>query len=69
MSALPRTTNNRLSGINNHEITRSGRAVANEMVYACWRPRVRGPTPITTKLVTTMMVAEPNSAQVMPKLS
>ena len=22
---------------------------------ACWRPRVRGPTPMTTKLITDMM--------------
>ncbi len=57
VSALPSNTSKRLIGINNHEISRSGRAVANEMEYAFWRPRVRGPTPTTTKLAKTMMPA------------
>ena len=56
-------------GISSAEITCSGRAVVNAMLYACWRPRVRGPTPMTTKLVSTMMAAAPNNAQSRPKLS
>jgi len=60
---------NRLIGISSHEITCSGRAVASEMEYAFWRPSVRGPTPMTTKVVTTMMAAAPITAQSKPKLS
>ena len=69
VSALPTTTNNRLIGINSHEISRSGTAVANAMEYAFCRPRVRGPTPMTTKLTSTMMVAAPNKPHFRPKLS
>jgi hypothetical protein len=35
---LPRTTSNRLIGINSHEITCSGTAVASAIEYAFWRP-------------------------------
>ena len=69
VSALPTTISSRLIGISSHEIACSGRAVANAMEYAFWRPRVRGPTPMTTKLITTMMAAAPNSPHFRPKLS
>ncbi len=54
VSALPTTTNNQLICINSDEIDCKRSAVANEIEYAFWRPKLRGPTPITTQLTTTM---------------
>ena len=67
--ALPISTSSRLIGASSTEIACSGSAASSAMVYAFWRPRVRGPTPIATKLTTTMMAAAATSPHPTPRRS